>query len=437
MRLERRAFLAALLATAPGFGLGRKPLAGTLKLSLPWGIERLDPHELDDPVAALFAPAMSDPLFGLDASGRPYPALARGLPEAIPGGARIRLRRGLVTARGHALSGADVRASLERCQRRGGAALTFDLSSARRVPADPLALDFPGAELGTLAARLASPLTAILPRDYSPLEPDGTGAFRAFLAAGRLVLRRNDNAARGPAFLDAIEVDTVNDLADGLRAFESGTTSVGWLGSGLHRPRAGAVPFRGTAYGWVILRSGQARSGWNAPGVAAKLVDGITTDRLSHLGLDNVRATGASVSWGAGPAEILVRSDAPQLVLVAKTVAEALGDARNPLNVTQVSRSELSLRRGRRDYALMIDFVRPLGQSGPLTQLSLLAAENPELARRPPYTETYEPRALTRGTSFGVIGELWARGAHEASFSGLEGWQLGDVWRLPEPGLGP
>jgi peptide/nickel transport system substrate-binding protein len=433
MLVDRRAFLATLLAATPGLCLGRKPLGGTLRLSLPWGIERLDPHDLDDPIAALFAPAISDPLFGLDASGRPYPALARGLPEAIPGGARIRLRRGLVTARGRALSSADVRASLERSRRRGGAALTFDLTDVRRVPSDPLALDFPGAELGTLAARLASPLTAILPGDYSPLEPDGTGAFRAFLAAGRLVLKRNEAATRGPAFLDAIEVDTVRDLADGLRAFESGTTSVGWLGSGLHRPRAGAVSFRGMAYGWVILRTGQARSGWNAPGVAAKLVDGIPADRLSHLGLDDARAAGASVAWGAGPAEILVRSDAPQLVMVAKTVAEVLGDARSPLSVAQVSRNELAQRRARRDYALMIDFVRPLGPKGPLTQLALLAAENPELARRPPHTDTFEPRSLTRGTSFGVIGELWARGAHEAPLSSLEGWQLADVWRLPEP----
>ena len=51
---EGRDAPAALAAQA----LGRTPLGGTLRLSLPFSLGELDPHSLDDPASALFAPAM-------------------------------------------------------------------------------------------------------------------------------------------------------------------------------------------------------------------------------------------------------------------------------------------------------------------------------------------------------------------------------------------
>ena len=70
----------------------RTPVGGTLRLRLPLYFGGLDPHSLDDPLSALFASAIADPLFGLDSSGKPYPALASKLPERTEQGVRLSLR---------------------------------------------------------------------------------------------------------------------------------------------------------------------------------------------------------------------------------------------------------------------------------------------------------------------------------------------------------
>lgn len=431
-RVGRRAFVSTLLAVHPALGLGRRPLGGTLRLLVPWGMSRLDPHELDDPIAALFAHLVCDPVFALDSSGRAYPTLARALPQPVPGGARVRLRPGLVSAQGRPLSAVDLRATLERSKRRGGAALFSSISSTRAVPGDPLALDFLGQLPDELALTLANPLAALLPKNFSPVDPDGTGAFRARLGQGELVLHRNDNAARGAAFLDAIEAHTASDLSEALRAFETGKVDVGWLGSGLHQNRSGAIPFAGTAYGWVVLRSGKKPRQWSAPGVAQQLIDGIPPERLRHLGLKNLPERGSSSSgWGGGPAECLVPDDAPQLRLAAQTLAAALSRPGHELTPVPLPRAECVKRRQTGDFALLVDFVRVIGTTGASTQLALLSAENPELAKRPPRISDFNPRAIAKTLAFGVVGELWVEGAHAPSFRGLAGWQLGDAYRLP------
>ena len=432
-RFGRRALALGLLSAFPALALGRKAYGGTLRLAVPWSVQRLDPHELDDPLAALFAAAICDPLYALDSTGRPYPALAEALPEPTAQGARVRLRAGLRSAKNQPLSAADLRASVERAQKRAGAALLADLAALRAVRGDPLALEFVGVNAATLGARLASPLAALLPRGYSPLEPDGTGAFQARLEPGRLLLLRNPNAARGAAFLDRVEVRAFSDLSDALRAFEAGNVDVGWLGSGLHRPRGGAVSFLGAAYGWAVLRTGRVRGGWGAPGVLQQLIDGVDPDRLRHSGLDGLPTTARpSAGWGGGPAEVLVADDAPQLALVARTLVTALSRPGHELTLVPTSRVELARRRVTRDFSLWVDFVRNLGPKGPMTQLALLAAVSPELAKKPPRIGDFDARAIARGLTLGVIGELWATGAQAPAFQGLAGWQLGDVSRLAD-----
>ena len=77
--LGRRAFLTAVTAAASAGALGRTPYGGRLVLKIPWGLLSLDPHALGDPAAALFAPAIADPLYALDSQQRPYPTLAAAL----------------------------------------------------------------------------------------------------------------------------------------------------------------------------------------------------------------------------------------------------------------------------------------------------------------------------------------------------------------------
>ncbi|HET9960088.1 MAG TPA: hypothetical protein VFQ61_36600 [Polyangiaceae bacterium] len=439
--LNRRTWLAASLGLGlelqveAALGLGRRPFGGTLRLSLPWGVTRLDPHELDDPLGALFAGAVFDPIFSLDARGRAYATLAQGLPEpGARGGCRVRLRGGLETAAGKPLLAADLKTSLERAAKRAARALVAPLGETRLNRADPLVLEFPGAASPQHVERaLANPACALVPRDFTPLAPDGSGAFAARLERGRLRLERNLNAARGPAFLDAIEITTASSLAEALRDFEASKVDVGWLGSGLHQPRPGAVPFRAGRYGWVILRTGKLARAWGAPGVAQLLLDGIPAERLSHLGLDNLPRQPSEVrAWAGGPAELLVVPEAPQLALVAHSLASLLSQPGHELKVTELAPTELARRRSAGDYALIVDFVRSVGMGPALTQLALLTAENPALAVKPPHVDHDDARSMARQLRFGVVGELAISGSYMPAFKGLSEWQLADVVRAAE-----
>jgi peptide/nickel transport system substrate-binding protein len=431
-RVARRAFVGWSLASGVAGALGRTPTGGTLRLSVPLRVAELDPHALDEPLAALFAPALADSLFALDAAGRAYPTLAVALPEPARGGAwvRVALRPGLVSAAGKRLDAKDVLFSLERARRSGGVAVLAELGKPERDPKDPLAVFVPSSDAARVAAALASPLTAVVPRGFSPLAPDGTGAFRATLARGELVLSRNPNAARGAAFLERVDVRAAHDLADALRAFESGLADVGWLGSGLHRPRTGAVPFEGPELGWVVLRTGRDAGAWGAPGIAEQLLARVQGERLGPLGIVPEARPGApGAAWGGGSAELVVLDDAPQLVEIAEALAPLLGTSAHPVRARRVQKSELLARRADNRFQLMLDFVRTVGPPGRATLLALLAATNPELAARPPQVTSYAPSDIARGYAIGIVGALRVRGARMPHFRGLEGFQLGAAYR--------
>jgi peptide/nickel transport system substrate-binding protein len=436
-RVGRRRFVgslalfgAAAVAPSSALAFGRTPLAGTLRLALPFSAGGLDPHAADDPLSALLAPAIADPLYTLDAQGTPRPALASELPEQLANGARVSLRAGLTSARGKALDAKDLAFTLARARERGGVAVLAELPAPVRDPGAPLALIFPGADAKAVALALASPLTALVPRSFRPEAPDGTGAFRATVSAASLVLERNVNAARGPAFLARVEVTLGVDLSEALRAFEAERSDFGWLGAGLYRPRPGAVPFEGPSFGWVLLRAGRDAGRWSAPGVAQELLDAVPRAPLAHLGL--VAPTGAvrgGAAWGGGNAELVVLQGAPQLVELATRVAAAFSVGGQQVTVRALPKGELADRRASGRYALMLDFVRNGGPPGRTTLLTLLAAANPALAQRPPNAPSYEPLDLARTLPLGVLGSLRVQGATLPRWHGLAGFSLGNVWQ--------
>ncbi|MEP7051994.1 MAG: hypothetical protein ABJB12_16635 [Pseudomonadota bacterium] len=423
----RRAFLAAMASAASAQALGRTPLTGTLRLRLPLNFDGLDPHSLDDPLSALFAPAIADPLFAFDATNKPYPALASALPERTARGARLNLRPGLVSARGKALSGADVVFSWQRARALGGAAVlsTFRTPSADRK--DPLSVLFPEADPSALARALACPLTALVPRGFSPGTPDGTGAFKANLGAGALNLVRNESGARAGSFLERIEVTRAMDLADALRAFEAGSVDIGWLGNGLYRARAGALALEGPVFGWIVLRTGLEAKAWGAPGIAQQLAATLPADALAHFGVRALANAGVGSHWGGGPCEMLVPDDAPHAVEFARALEPLLSTAGNEVHATPTPRAAwLEARRTRR-FALLLDFVRQPGSDPVHATQALLAAVDPALAKRPPHNLT-ALTDLTRALPMGIIGEARITGARMPAFEGLEAWQLGSVW---------
>jgi peptide/nickel transport system substrate-binding protein len=351
------------------------------------------------------------------------------MPEQESRGTRIALRPGLQTAAGRRLTGRDVVRSLERAQSGGAAGLIAAFGKPIVARDDPLAVILPATkEINEVAAALASPLTAIVPEGFSPRSPDGTGAFRARLRTDGLVLERNLRAARGPSFLERITVRRAADLSGALRAFEAGDADVGWLGRGLHRPRADAEPFEAGLWGWVILRTGRNAGAWGAPGVAAQLMDSIPAARLSHLGLRSLPSGRGPTTWGGPATALAVRADFPHLVQIARALGALLSNPGHNVLPTLVAPQQLTTLRRTGQFGLMVDFVRPL--AGPSSvSLSLLTAADPDLARRPPREAPTDARRIARTLPLGIVGELHVFGAHAPKVRRLEEWSLGDVWR--------
>ncbi|HEU5073954.1 MAG TPA: ABC transporter substrate-binding protein [Polyangiaceae bacterium] len=425
--LGRRSFLALACAAAPALGLTPPKYGGALRLKLPVGLAGLDPHTLDDVASALFAPTLFDTLYAKDKAGAAFPALAASLPETVPEGARVVMRSGLRTALGKPLGPRDVVFALRRAAASGGIAWLNAFVQPIVDPKSAHALIFRGAKPDALANTLSSPITAIVPQGFTSLRPDGTGAYQALVARDGITLTRNDNAARGAAFLDRIRAEPARDLSDALRAFETGDADIGWLGKGLHEPRAGARSFDAGPLGWVVLHSGRDAGAWGRPGVAQQLADELSPTRLSHLGLRGMPSARSGPGWGGPAGSLLADQASPQMVEIATSVASLLSRPGHELNVAARSRNELSAAKRSREFLLMLDFVRRLDDSAEGTIAALYAAADPALARHPPKLKT-DPRTTARALSLGVIGELHVYGAHLPSLVGLNAWELGSCW---------
>jgi peptide/nickel transport system substrate-binding protein len=444
--IGRRAFVGALGGLVGSVALpraaralGRTPLGGRLALHVPWPTASMDPHDLRDPAAALFGHAVFDAVYALDASGAPYPTLAAALPTREGGGAVVRLREGLRTARGVALDARDLAFSIERARSRGASALLVDVPRPTPMEGDAGALLFRGADPTHVARALASPLVAIVPRRFSPTEPDGTGAFRADVSPTRLALSRNLAAARGPAFLDGLSVARADDLRTSLREFEAEADDIGWLGTGLHDARRGAQRFDLGALAFVVLATGTEAGSFGQPGVAQRLVDALPPERLAHLGLGALPKAGGDPGWGGPPTDLLVDDASPHLIEVAQAVAPILSRPGHEVGVAPLPHAELAKRRAKGVAALAIDLVRPLGPSPVHALLALATADDPararSLARHPPrLASEVRARALTGTLRLGVLGEVRAAGgvvpdAVLAHASVGEGWDLGASFR--------
>jgi len=427
-RLSRRALVASLASGATSYALGRTPYGGRLRLAVPWPIVSLEPASLSDGFAALFASAAFEPLFALDGTGNPYPALAESLPTKLDGGCRLALRPGLKTAAGRALTGADVVATLARAKSRAAVGLLGELTTPSVDAKDPLGVVFAHASADTVARVLSSPLLALVPRGFSPLAPDGCGAFKVELGRGRALLTRNPYAARGPSYLDAIEITAVNDLAELLRGFETGATDVGWFGTGLYRAVKDAVAFEAPRYGFAVLMAGKATGAWGAPGTLQAVLDAVPAQQLSHLGVRGLPAQASgSPAWGGPATNIAVLANAPQLGAIARALAATLSTPGHELSVVEKTAEELSGLQNTRQFGLLLDLVRAPTNAPRDLELALRTAASPEAAKRAPKTAPLAPRELGRQLPLGVVGELLVWGTRRAPVVGLEGWQLGAV----------
>jgi hypothetical protein len=401
---------------------------GRLRLSVPLGLTSFDPHDLSSLDAAVFGSALFDTLYVLDEQGRPYPALARTLPEAAPGGFVVPLRAGLRTGTDKPYDAKDAAYSFDRA-RAGAAAralggfgkVRFVVPKTGEAPAAKPSRPTDG-DATQLAIALAHPMTALVPRGFSPTRPDGTGPFRARPVGDGILLEQNPRAARGSAFLDAISVRRAVDLADALRAFEAGEADVGWLASGLHQARSQATRFDAGPVGLVLLATGQKLAGWASPGIAQVVLDGADLSALTALGvhqLSNRPQGRASATWQGPSAGVLVDADCPQLVAIAHSLVEVLGGAARGLEVVPTAPAEIARLRSSSDFGLLVDFVR----AGSATEFlpSLLARTGASASAGEPL------ESVTRRLRLGVVGALHVEGSSLGSHGGIANWQLGDV----------
>jgi peptide/nickel transport system substrate-binding protein len=254
----------------------------------------------------------------------------------------------------------------------------------------------------------------------------------------RIELRRNANAARGPSFLEEVAVEQAADLSSSLRAFEGKLTDVGWLGSGLHGARPGAQSFDMGSVAWIVLQTGNEAGPWGGPGVAQRLLDGMAPERFQRFGLGSMPAPAGSAEWGGRPCELWVHEGSAFMGELGRTLSSLLSRPDHEVAVRAAPAAEIARRRAAGTFSLMLLAVRPFSTTSLGSHIALAAAADPktalELLRRPPRLTTFEPRAMTRTLTLGVLGELRVMGAHVpevhlARNPAGEGWDLGSTYR--------
>lgn len=434
-RVGRRSILG--LGAAVAFGAvssetearGRLRFGGRLRFSVPWSLERVDPHELSDPAAALFGPALFESLYTIDDRGQFESVLAEGLPVVDGGGCVVRLRGGLRTSRGVPLDARDVVFSLERSGKRAGLPLVAALGKFAVHPNEPLNIAFPKVDRGLVLRALASSVTAIVPRSFSPQKPDGTGAFDATVGGGRLLLTRNVRAAAGASFLDAIEVGQSSGISDSLRAFESEREDIGWLGGGFHTTRKGSKPFEFVRAMLVVLRAGKGLGELAKPGALQALCDGIPQGKLAHLGLGALPNGQSNARFPGQPVDLVYDRASAHLAEIADALVDALSTTGHELTLRGVSASELLQRKKSDDAHLALSVVRPYGATVADAHLAMAAFDDLASAKDAARATAVDLRAAGRTLRTAVLGEVRPTGAAIPGLSFAKGrrgvWDLG------------
>jgi peptide/nickel transport system substrate-binding protein len=401
------------MATRAASARGRVPYGSGLTLHAPWPAGSLDPHRIDDAMAAFFGEALFDTLYARDDSGALVASLAAGDPKPDGAGLRVELRPGLRFASGARLDARAAAASIARARAHDAGPWLAEIPPPR---ATDDSLVFSVRDARVLLRALASPLVAVVGPRFTPERPDGTGPFRAEPAVGALRLVRNGLSAHGPAFLDRIDVVRAPDLATPLRAFESGADDVGWLGSFLHEPRPGARSFDAGAVGWAVLRTGRQAGALDAPGMAQALADGVPHAALAALVVGPSWDQGPA-RWVGAPCDLLVRDDAPWLMEVARSLAAAMSSPPHEIALRPLPAAELALRRSSRTFTLMLDVARPAGPDALGALVGLSTADDAMTAqatvRHPPHGDL-AARRVTRLMRLGVVAEMRLQGGRAA-----------------------
>jgi peptide/nickel transport system substrate-binding protein len=414
--------LAALVGTGSppaASAAGRTPVGGSVSFRVPWALASLDPHDVLDPIAALFASALFDTIFTPTTR---QPALAEDLPKREGTRVALTLRGGLTTAAGKPLGVLEVRASLKRAASRGAAHLVEPLGPIELDAKEPRKLFFPKASVQAVIDALAQPLLAIVPAGFDPRAPDGSGPFAGAFADGVLTLTRNVRASGGASFLERVRVSSASDLRESLREFEVARDDLGWLGQGLGTARSGSERFDLGAVGaFVLAASGETPLA--KPGALQRLVDRIPKAALFHLSLGALPDGGGDSANPGPPLPLFVEKSA-HATEVAEAVASAISAPDHEVTVKPTTRADLLARRKRGDSMLAL-FAGRLS-TNPADLLATL--HDPEPRGRKAGATSARDAAATLSTA--LLGDLRVVGGKLPSLAlaaapAARGWDLG------------
>ena len=414
-------------------------MSGKLKLVLPWPVRASIRTIRSIPTAALFAHAVFDQLYALDAAGEPFPTLAADLPATEGGKRWCGCAKGCSPPRGgsstHVMSSFRCNALVAASPPLGGEICPPQHRTERSARGGVL-----DRRRLRIAKTLSSPLFALVPRAFDPSSPDGTGAMTPQIS-GRACCSNAMRTPRAARRFSRRSRSTKRPIFP-RRCDRSRATSPTSVGSELGCTRLAPVPLRFDlgSVAWIVLQTGNEAGSWGAPGLAQRLLDGLAPEQLQHFGLGQLPAPSGNAEWGGKPCELLVQEGSAYLDELARTVSSPA--------FASGSRGERQARAGARahrrrasgTYSLALGVVRPFAGPGIATLVALAAAVDPssalELMRSPPRLSTFSPRALTRTLRLGVLGELRVVGAHApdvrlAKSTAGEGWDLGATYRAP------
>lgn len=210
--VEKPFLLGAALATVIVVGCSQPPPEQSLRMAYPHELVTMDPHAHADGVTHRVMSAVFESLVGFEPGRRVKPGLADRWTTPDDFTWRIHVRDGVRFHNGSALTPEDVVASIERAREIGVRShqlaeieqvgvLENDERTIEIKTANPVPLLLTGLET-----------VAIVPRDFDPSNPVGTGPYRwqMGMVQGPVVLRRwDDYWARSPDF-DEITIQFVS-----------------------------------------------------------------------------------------------------------------------------------------------------------------------------------------------------------------------------------
>lgn len=346
------------------FARAREYYGGQLRLSLPLSLVAVDPHSSTDLSAGLLGRALFEAPYARTDSGRPYPTLAVSMPLESKEHFTIELRSGLRFSDGRKVEAKECVLAIRRSQSLSSALKSlgpplWSRNQPRRIRFAKKATTLTS---GTqIAATLANPRAAILPADFHPETPIGCGALKvAQRTRQQLSLVRNEKAPRGGSFIDSLIVTSAS-IRDCLRAFESGRSDLGFLGSGLHQSRRDSESFSLSPLGFVTLQAGSRNHAFQRPGLIHGALSHLPRAPFEALATHRVRST--PMPWRSPPVSILVNRDEPWLHAIAQELAQTWSAAGSRSVVDVIASKDFESRSGALDYDLRLSAICTSEQS--------------------------------------------------------------------------